>query len=42
LGSERDRAVLSSKVSRFSKVSICRRIESASSKFARDMSMRCG
>jgi hypothetical protein len=29
-------------VSRFSKVSICRRIESASSRFLRDVSMRCG
>jgi hypothetical protein len=39
---ERDEAVPSSEVSRFSKVSTCRRIESASCKLVRDMSMRSG
>jgi len=42
LDAERDGAVPRSEVSRFSKVSICRRIESASSRFLRDVSMRCG
>jgi hypothetical protein len=31
-----------SEASRFSRVSICRRTDSASSKFLNDMSMRCG
>ena len=41
LDAERDGAVPRSEVSRFFRVSICRRIESASSKLSRDMSMRC-
>ena len=42
LAAERNGALPISEVRRLSKVSICRRIETASSKFLRDMSMRCG
>ena len=42
LNAERDKPVPRSEARRFSRVSICRRIESASSNDLRDVSMSCG